>query len=254
MIVIGIKVLFVNIGKKAGYVFRNDEVLGIGYHLDKTNDVSSELVKESEIVNNVATNKQSEYYAPFSYDFRQLPHCISIVVNVAHINSSSVDIKYDKNVVSVRFTAMEAKDSNMGVEYGMIFECPGEVMPDKSTFNVASGNMALVLMKSVPVMWLFKSASAASGGVTVSDTVILKEKQILENSILTIRLFPIVNFVKTTKDDDQQKPNPTVDIIPLVKLASPPVSINGNSDVLKYVETQYNQLTFSNTQVLYELD
>ena len=229
---------------------------GLGYHLDKKEEMKAEPDKESVEVSkeldSFSGSNQAAYYAPFSYDFRQLAHCISIVVNVSHIDSATVDMKYDKNIVTVRFTAMESKESSVGIHYGMIFECPGEVSPEKSTFSAASNNMALVLVKSVPGMWLFKSAVVASGGVTVADTAILKEKQILENSILTVKLLPVKSAAGNEQTNNSSSNAEVID--PLVKLASPPVTINGNPEVLKYVENQYNQLTFSNSQVLYELD
>lgn len=273
-------------GKKEGYVFKRDEKLGVGYHRDvqpqkqtpseATTPVPSESVSSTAgVASPVAA--ADNYYTPFSYDYRQHSHCISVVINVPKITPDSVKIHYLGSDVTVQFTAVGVDERTLKdahCDYGLQFHLPAAVVAEKCKYDVANMNMVLILTKDANA-WNNQPSMLGSGGLTPQEVGALSEgkvagkKDTLQCELLPVNATSSTNFAAATSNHSQStlESNETtgetsvteakepevaaVDIPPAPTKAATPGNTAATTEM---VEKSISELTFSSNEMMFELD
>lgn len=262
-------------GRKPGYVFKRDEKLGLGYHRDVDPKAAADAEPSAAAVaagvaGSVEGATGKAWCVPFAYDYRQHNHCVSVVINVAHIRPGSVKIQYagDDTAVAVRFSARKpgetGDDRKLDELFGLSLKLPAAVDPARCKYDVAATNMVLILTKKVAATWTAQDAAGgggSSGGLTETDAVALLtggagSKSGSSSDVLRCELLAVDGTASFSVCEEE----PAVTPAPIeldAPLPPPPLkaATPGNTaETLEMVERNINDLSFSSNAMIFELD
>ena len=177
-------------GRKEGYVFKTGDN-GLGYYLDrKITDAKPAVTpapapkEEAKVANVKEVEPVITYQIPL-VQAKQTKQAISLLFQVPQIVLTTVKITSNSPYsVDFRFAAFDGSDKQ--VEYGVGLElqqklCADGIDCDSITFDVASKNMVVVLLKKSHQIY-------HSVGSTAADSVLTIEKSDVDSSGAYIRL------------------------------------------------------------------
>lgn len=149
-------------GYRQGYVFKTD-TLGLGYYRDERYATSTATTTATSVSPKAIPPIE---YKKFPYEFRQTLNSISMIIQLPHILSNSVQIHYtlannaQQHRIHIAFKqqpseAVEGDSSNSsGIQYGMQFELMKCVDITQCKHDVASMNMIVIMHKLKEEHWL----------------------------------------------------------------------------------------------------
>lgn len=181
-------------GMKAGYVFKKGD-RGQGYYLDSKSAPHSaapapttqptpavfpkaETTPAAASAVPITTTTVTAVYQEIPFECRQTKQALAVIVEVPHIDKSSVAVHFQTYSVSVNFRAfvdVSNGTTNIDtVQYGSVLrlsptDCAGGLDVAMCRFDVADHNMAVVLTKALPAYW-HNSSSAAAADKAFADS------------------------------------------------------------------------------------
>lgn len=252
-------------------MFKRDEKLGLGYHRDVDLKAAAEAEAEASstepAVGSTSCTADQTFCRPFGYDYRQHNHCLSVVINVAHIRPDSVQILYSDAGASVKFRARKAGDTDDSAQdelFGLLLLLPGVLEEAKCKYDVAANNMVLILTKAQSGPWTVEGASegaGGSGGLTDTEAVALlgggaEAKGGSQADVVRCSLLSMSG--QLVRAEDSAAVPAAAEPIELVAAIPPPplkAATPGNSaETLEMVERNISDLSFANNTMIYELD
>jgi len=198
-------------GKRSGYVFKRGD-LGVGYYLDSRSSSSQPLpnpdLVPSATVSAISLPKDSEEAVKKmssktvasmpKIESRQTKKTVSLLVQVAGIDASSIKVDFSSSLVKVRFEAHPwkadeaseekqtqeepGKQEEAAVAYAFElapFDKGNEWNAETSRYDVANRNMVIVLVKKNEGIW---QEDASQGESETKGLIIISPSCISEKS------------------------------------------------------------------------
>lgn len=145
-------------GYVSKYVFKLGE-LGLGYYLDNYYEKET---KDTSLIDKEDVSVIEDLIAP--YDFKQMNEVLTVLVQVAQINSESVEIKFNDKQMLLSFMTKSANetipssssssdDDPSLKRYTLILKTSGSLAVEKCRYDVADKNMIVVLYKLKEEFW-----------------------------------------------------------------------------------------------------
>ena len=180
-------------GSKLGFVFKTGKD-GLGYYkdvkaggggaagasartaaavADTAEKVAKSPVPYAPLAPKAAgKSEQQQFYPNDSFDFRQSPKTVSILVHVANVDGESVKADFKGSSLRVEFSA-----GDTGKPHEFCLELAHEIVPSECKFDVSTKNMVLVLQKKdVDMAWITlekvagNMTAGAGNGTTAAAT------------------------------------------------------------------------------------
>lgn len=270
-------------GKRVGYYFTSGPK-GLGYYIDAiaSPPTSTSTTSENQSSNSSETSTSTEKVEtlleslkPFNFEFRQMKSSIAILVDVPQIIIDSVDIRYTKTGLDIRFMATDESNMNLrsdvsdpkkshGISYGLGLNTFGEIEPSKCKHDVANKNMVIILYKAVDEFWISPGGTSdssngtskdshtsemrqeASSGSMASTGMLIRRPYISEKLSGSLAVGKQVVVGKSADGVTNSQTTATTAVqtsqLPISQLSSP---------VKKTIATE---IQFSSTNILFELD
>ena len=239
-------------GRRAGYFFKRGEQ-GVGYYHDaKLSTPSQQPVQSAAPASVTAVSKATTTsevlaatYDIFPFACRQTKQALAVIVQVPHIDPTSVRVTFLEYAIHVAFrafadaTAAASENKLRAVQYGAVLRlptdlCPGGLDVAQCRHDTASQNMALVLTKRLPQYWT-RSIDKTDAQIETKSGFSDEDAQ----NLLQVEVYV-------------QPPAPAMEVATSVRASK--VENTEQTKTVKALENAMQSLQFSSSEALFELD
>ena len=238
-------------GRRAGYFFKRGEQ-GVGYYRDaKLSSPSQQPVQSATPASVPAVSKATATsevlaatYDIFPFACRQTKQALAVIVQVPHIDPTSVRVTFLECAIHVAFRAFAdataaSENKLRAVQYGAVLRlptdlCPGGLDVAQCRHDTASQNMALVLTKRLPQYWA-RSTDKTDAQIETKSGFSDEDAQ----NLLQVEVYV-------------QPPAPAVEVATSVRASK--VENTEQTKTVKDLENAMQSLQFSSSEALFELD